>query len=51
MKESADIFNGRSGLNAINLIYTILRVLAHHIIQSFSPDDNLTPEEVHEIRT
>ena len=24
-------------------------VLAHHIIQSFSPDDNLTPEEVHEI--
>lgn len=24
-------------------------VLAHYIIQSFSPDDNLTPEEVHEI--
>lgn len=24
-------------------------VLAHHIIQSFSPDDNLTPEEIHEI--
>ena len=24
-------------------------VLAHHIIQSFSPDDDLTPEEVHEI--
>lgn len=24
-------------------------VLAQHIIQSFSPDDNLTPEEVHEI--
>ena len=24
-------------------------VLAHHIIQSFSPDDKLTPEEVHEI--
>lgn len=24
-------------------------VLAHHIIQSFSPEDNLTPEEVHEI--
>ncbi|HEM5091939.1 TPA: relaxase/mobilization nuclease domain-containing protein [Streptococcus suis] len=23
--------------------------LAHHIIQSFSPDDNLTPEEIHEI--
>lgn len=24
-------------------------VLAHHIIQSFSPEDKLTPEEVHEI--
>lgn len=24
-------------------------VLAHHLIQSFSPDDDLTPEEVHEI--
>lgn len=23
--------------------------LAHHLIQSFSPDDDLTPEEVHEI--
>lgn len=25
------------------------RVLAHHLIQSFSPEDNLTPEQVHEI--
>lgn len=25
------------------------QVLAHHIIQSFSPVDNLTPEQVHEI--
>lgn len=25
------------------------RVLAHHVIQSFSPDDNLTPEEANEI--
>lgn len=24
-------------------------VLAHHVIQSFSPDDNLSPEEIHEI--
>ena len=24
-------------------------VLAHHVIQSFSPEDNLTPEQVHEI--
>ncbi|TXK45736.1 relaxase/mobilization nuclease domain-containing protein, partial [Lactococcus sp. dk322] len=23
--------------------------LAHHLIQSFSPEDNLTPEEIHEI--
>lgn len=25
------------------------QVLAHHLIQSFSPDDNLTPEQIHEI--
>lgn len=25
------------------------RVLAHHLIQSFSPDDNLKPEQIHEI--
>ncbi|MBC5617925.1 relaxase/mobilization nuclease domain-containing protein [Streptococcus anginosus] len=25
------------------------RVLAHYLIQSFSPEDNLTPEQVHEI--
>lgn len=25
------------------------QVLAHHLIQSFSPEDNLTPEKVHEI--
>lgn len=25
------------------------QVLAHHIIQSFSPDDSLTPEQIHEI--
>ncbi|WP_242327967.1 relaxase/mobilization nuclease domain-containing protein [Lactococcus lactis] len=24
-------------------------VLAHHLIQSFSPDDNLSPEQIHEI--
>lgn len=24
-------------------------VYAHHVIQSFSPDDNLTPEQIHEI--
>lgn len=50
MKESADIFNGRSGLNAYQSdLHDPKKVLAHHIIQSFSPDDNLTPEEVHEI--
>lgn len=25
------------------------KILAHHVIQSFSPDDQLTPEEIHEI--
>ena len=50
MKESADIFNGRSGLNAYQSdLHDPKKVLAHHIIQSFSPNDNLTPEEVHEI--
>lgn len=24
-------------------------ILAHHLIQSFSPDDNLTPEQIHEV--
>ncbi|MDT2620868.1 relaxase/mobilization nuclease domain-containing protein [Lactococcus petauri] len=24
-------------------------ILAHHLIQSFSPEDNLTPEQIHEI--
>ena len=45
MKESADIFNGRSGLNAYQSdLHDPKKVLAHHIIQSFAPDDNLTPE-------
>lgn len=30
-------------------IYSGKQVLAHHIIQSFSPDDHLTPKQVHEI--
>ena len=25
------------------------RVMAHHIVQSFAPDENLTPEEIHEL--
>lgn len=25
------------------------RILAHHVIQSFSPEDNLSPEEIHEL--
>lgn len=25
------------------------KILAHHVIQSFSPDDHLSPEEIHEI--
>ena len=23
--------------------------MAHHIVQSFAPDENLTPEEIHEL--
>lgn len=31
------------------LLFKDNEVLAHHLIQSFSPDDTLTPEEIHEI--
>ena len=41
-KEQAKQFLGNRNKNKVD-------VLAHHIIQSFSPDDNLTPEEIHEI--
>ena len=45
-KMSADSLNGNDRLSDLK---NRDRVLAHHLIQSFSPDDNLTPEEIHEI--
>lgn len=46
LKQLANIENGRP-INNEKIRNN--DVLAHHIIQSFSPEDNLTPEEVHEI--
>ncbi|MBY5035336.1 relaxase/mobilization nuclease domain-containing protein [Streptococcus gallolyticus] len=46
MKQLANLTKGRAINHHLKNENT---VLAHHIIQSFSPDDNLTPEEVHEI--
>lgn len=45
-KMSADLLNGNERLSDLK---NPDRVLAHHLIQSFSPDDNLTPEQIHEI--
>lgn len=45
-KISADSLNGNERLSDLK---NPDRVLAHHLIQSFSPDDNLTPEQIHEI--
>mgnify|MGYP001014715068 CR=1 FL=1 len=45
-KLSADSLNGNERLSDLK---NLDRVLAHHLIQSFSPDDNLTPEQIHEI--
>jgi len=45
-KMSADSLNGNDRLSDLK---NPDRVLAHHLIQSFSPDDNLTPEQIHEI--
>ena len=45
-KLSADSLNGNERLSDLK---NPDRVLAHHLIQSFSPDDNLTPEQIHEI--
>lgn len=45
-KLSADSLNGNDRLSDLK---NPDRVLAHHLIQSFSPDDNLTPEQIHEI--
>lgn len=45
-KMSADSLNGNERLSDLK---NPDRVLAHHLIQSFSPDDTLTPEQIHEI--
>lgn len=45
-KMSADSLNGNERLSDLK---NPDRVLAHHLIQSFFPDDNLTPEQIHEI--
>ena len=39
----------RRGTKELSDIQNPNRVLAHHIIQSFSPEDNLTPEEINRI--
>ncbi|WP_017766844.1 relaxase/mobilization nuclease domain-containing protein [Streptococcus agalactiae] len=44
-----ELSDHRFGRTKTSDLITGKGVLAHHIIQSFSPEDNLTPEEVHEI--
>ncbi|KXT75168.1 hypothetical protein STRDD10_00404 [Streptococcus sp. DD10] len=39
----------RQGTKELSDITNPNRVLAHHIIQSFSPEDDLSPQEIHEI--
>lgn len=46
LKESVDVLYNNDTLSDLK---NDDRVLAHHIIQSFSPEDGLTPEEVNEI--
>ncbi|MEY8463122.1 helical hairpin domain-containing protein [Streptococcus merionis] len=46
LKQSVDAFYDNEVLSDLK---NDKRVLAHHIIQSFSPEDNLTPEQVNEI--
>lgn len=46
LKQLANLEKGRP-INNEELLKN--DVLAHHVIQSFSPEDNLTPEQVHEI--
>ena len=39
----------RRGTKELSDIQNPNRVVAHHIIQSFSPEDDLSPQEIHEI--
>lgn len=41
--------DNRFGRKETSDLVTEKGVLAHHLIQSFDPSDNLTPEEIHEI--
>ncbi len=41
--------NSSKGIFDIKKLDEKNAVLAHHLIQSFSPDDDLSPEEIHEI--
>lgn len=45
-KKTVDAMRGNDDLSDI---HNDNLVMAHHVIQSFSPSDNLTPEQVHEI--
>lgn len=45
-KKTVDALRGNDDLSDI---HNDNRVMAHHVIQSFAPSDNLTPEQVHEI--
>lgn len=46
LKQSVDVLYNNETLSDLK---NDKRVLAHHIIQSFSPEDGLTPEQVNEI--
>lgn len=46
LKQSVDVLYNNDELSDLK---NDKRILAHHIIQSFSPEDGLTPEEVNEI--
>ncbi|WP_366533598.1 relaxase/mobilization nuclease domain-containing protein (plasmid) [Carnobacterium maltaromaticum] len=46
---SFDSKNGRMRKPTLSDLEKNNAVLAHHLIQSFSPDDRLTPEQIHEI--
>ena len=44
-----DLRTGKLKSLELKQLETGNKILAHHVIQSFSPDDRLSPEEIHEI--
>lgn len=44
-----DLKTGKLKSLELKQLETRNKILAHHVIQSFSPDDRLSPEEIHEI--